>query len=184
MAQSGSSQVELDSLVYYRFLLVAVIGDLRQNLVCSNSMNEVKFKFSTPEHGWMDINVSDGKQEISLEISDVPFDSIYKLASVLLGLQSGLRSDEFEFSLEPGYARWKFISQGNNLELHIFPDSGRDRPIVFASSRGKLLHSLYMGLRDLESLQCWKEQNAGSCVWSWEFPSTELNEFKLRSKSA
>ena len=113
-------------------------------------------------------------------ISDVPCNSIYKLADILLSLQSGMQSEEVEFSLEPDYALWKFTIQGNDLELLVFPDSGRDEPIVFKCGKEKLIKRLYKALRDLEALQCWQEPQAINTVWSWEFPSHELNEFKAR----
>lgn len=147
-------------------------------------MSELKFKFGTPEHGWMDLNITDGEHEVSLVISDVPCNSVYKLADILLSLQSGAETEEVEFSLEPDFALWKFVSQGSDLEIHVFPDSGRDKPTLFKGERGKVIHRLYKALRDLESLQCWKEPSAASNIWSWEFPSQELNQYRVRLKSA
>jgi len=78
-------------------------------------MNEVKFKFDEPRHGWMDIRISDNDKSISLDISDMPCDSINQLVDVLLGIQSGVISQEVEFSLEPEYARWRFQIEDENL---------------------------------------------------------------------
>ncbi|WP_036523461.1 hypothetical protein [Nitrincola sp. A-D6] len=147
-------------------------------------MNDVKFKFDTPEHGWMDISVGDGEREESLVISDVPCNSVYKLAYILLALQSGSKSEEVEFSLEPDYALWKFRANDNELEIHVFPSSSRNNPIVFKGQRTKVIHRLYKALRDLETLSCWKEPDATSIIWSWEFPYQELNQFRARAKSA
>ena len=144
-------------------------------------MNDVKFKFDEPKHGWMNVRVSDGEHEVSLVISDVPCNSIYKLAYILLSLQSGSQSEEVEFSLEPEYALWKFITQDDDLEIHVFSSSSRNNPKVFRGKRRKVINRLYKGLRDLEALPCWKEPGTIN-IWSWEFPSHELNQFKTRAK--
>ena len=132
----------------------------------------------------MNLNISDGEREVSIVISDVPCNSVYKLANILLSLQSGAKAEEVEFSLEPDFALWRFVGQGSELEIHVFPDSGRDKPSVFKGDRGKVIHRLYKALRDLESLRCWSYPDATSTIWSWEFPSQELNQFRSRSKNA
>lgn len=147
-------------------------------------MNEVKFEFNAPEHGWMDISIGDGEREVTLVISDVPCNSLYKLADILLGLQSGNMSDEVEFSLEPDFAVWKFMTKENEIEVHVFPNSSCKDSTVFSGERGKVIHHLYKALRDLESLPCWKDPAATSSIWSWEFPSKELNWFNARAKNA
>lgn len=146
-------------------------------------MNELKFIFEAPEHGWMDVTVSDGSKEISLVVSDVPCNSLHKLANILLGLQSGAKSEEVEFSLEPDFALWKFQAKDEELELYVYPNSSGNNPVLFIGKREKVIHRLYKALRDLESLSCWKESNAMSNIWSWEFPSKELNLFSTRAKS-
>jgi hypothetical protein len=147
-------------------------------------MNDLNFKFDAPEHGWMDICVADEERKVSLVISDVPCNSIYKLVDILLGLQAGRKSEEVEFSLEPDYALWKFITKGDNLEILVFPSASRNSPNVFRGKREIVIHRLYKALKDLESLQCWKEPSATTKIWSWKFPSQELNKFKAKAKNA
>ena len=147
-------------------------------------MNELIFKFDEPEHGWMDLSIADGEREVVMVISDVPCNSVYKLADILLSLQSGSKAEEVEFSLEPDFALWKFIDLSGKLEIHVFPDSGRDKPSVFKGERVKVIHRLYKALKDLESLQCWKTPEATNSNWSWEFPYQELNQFRTRAESA
>jgi len=115
-------------------------------------MSELKFKFGVPEHGWMALSITDGEREEVMEISDVPCNSVLGLADILLSLQSGSKTEEVEFSLEPDFALWKFIDQSGELEIHVFPDSGRDKPSVFKGERRKVINRLYKALRDLESL--------------------------------
>ena len=147
-------------------------------------MNEVKFEFGAPEHGWMDASITDGERKVTFLISDVPCNSINKLTNILLDLQSGAKAEEVEFSLEPDFALWRFHAKDEELEVHVFENSNRTDPVIFTGKRKKVIHRLYKALRDLESLQCWKEPAATSNYWSWEFPSQELNKFSMRDKSA
>jgi len=135
-------------------------------------------------HGWMHVSISDGSKIVDLVISDVPCNSIYKLADILLNLQSGLLNEEVDFSLEPEYALWKFIVSGDDLKIEVFPDSKCETPIVFIGRKEKTINRLYKGLRDLESNPVWKNTELSNSVWSWDFPSRELNMFKANRKVA
>jgi hypothetical protein len=148
------------------------------------SMNEIYFKFGEPKNGWMELSIIHSDEEVNLVISDVPCDSIYKLADILLSLQAGIGYEEVEFSLEPEYALCKFIVDGNDLTLEIFPESGRKNPVIFKGYKEKVIKRLYKGLRDLESLPAWKGSGSSHEAWSWDFPTSELNKFKERSKIA
>jgi len=157
---------------------------MHNRLLCTGAMSELQFKFGVPEHGWMDLSIADGEREVVMVISDVPCNSVCKLADTLLSLQSGSKIEEVEFSLEPDFGLWKFIDIGRELEINVFPGSGRDKPNVFKGERIKVIYRLYKALRDLESLKCWKDPQAIRNTWSWAFPSKELNQFKARAKSA
>ena len=132
----------------------------------------------------MDASITDGERKVTFLISDVPCNSINKLTNILLDLQSGAKAEEVEFSLEPDFALWRFHAKDEELEVHVFENSNRTDPVIFTGKRKKVIHRLYKALRDLESLQCWKEPAATSNYWSWEFPSQELNKFSMRDKSA
>ena len=141
-------------------------------------MIETKFKFSAPEHGWMEVSAGNSEIEVTIDISDVPIDSICNLAAALLRLQAGSKKEEIEFSLEPQTALWIFEVVNEQLMLSVYPDSSRDNPVLFQGSKERTLHNLYNSLRDLESFSCWDKLDAINTVWSWEFPSGELNKFK------
>ena len=147
-------------------------------------MNDIEFQFSEPDHGWMEVSVKNSDKNVCLAISDAPCDSISKLAQVLLSLQSGSEQEEVEYSLEPEYALWKFVVENEQMTLSVYPDSGRSNPILFTGNKDKILKRLYKSLRDLESMSCWSKPDALETIWSWEFPSRELNEFKANDKNA
>jgi len=145
-----------------------------------NIMFDLKFIFGEPRHGWMEITIDDSKKKVKLDISDVPCNSILRLAKILLKLLDGSLEEDVEFSLEPEYALWKFKVVNDNLQIDVFPNAARDNPIVFRKKKNKALNRLYKGLRDLEAMSCWKKHNSDEDVWSWDFPSVELAQFKRR----
>ena len=143
-------------------------------------MDMMHFKFSEPEHGWMIITVGNSEKELSHDISDVPCNSLESLAIALSKLNKGSKYEKIEFSLEPEYAVWEFEVLEQELILKISPDSSRDENITFRGNKDIILHRIYKGLRDLETYPFWKSTDLRDSKWSWEFPSKELNEFKVK----
>ena len=113
-------------------------------------MNAVKIEFGVPNKGWLELTISNRSQCIILNISDVPCDSISELAEAVINLQFGSKTEEVEFSLEPDFALWRFISFEDELQIHVFSNAIRDRPVIFKDNRKKLLNRIYQALKDLE----------------------------------
>jgi len=141
-------------------------------------MNQVKFKFGEPEHGWIDFKIIDCENQIAFDISDVPNNCLESLAFVLNRLQEGAIEQEVELSLEPTFAILRFKVNGKALNLEVFPDQDGINSIKFTGSKNKILNQLYKGLKDLGSLRCWQAKDALENIWSWEFPYEELNKYK------
>ena len=113
-------------------------------------MNELRIAFGIPSEGWLELTISNQNQRIILDISDVPCDSINELAKTFVNLQSGSKIEEVEFSLEPDFALWRFISFEDEMQINVFPNASRDRPVIFKDNRKKLLNRIYQALKDLE----------------------------------
>ena len=113
-------------------------------------MNAVKIEFGVPNEGWLELTTSNRSQCIILNISDVPCDPISELAEAVINLQFGSKTEEVEFSLEPDFALWRFISFEDELQIHVFSNAIRDRPVIFKDNRKKLLNRIYQALKDLE----------------------------------
>ncbi len=86
-------------------------------------MTGIVFKFGDPNHGWLEVSVSNGITDVNFIFSDVPCNSIEKLACALLKLQVGSEQEAVEFSLEPNYAICEFRVKNDELTLFIFPDA-------------------------------------------------------------
>lgn len=141
-------------------------------------MNELRIAFGILSEGWLELTISNQNQRITLDISDVPCDSINELAKIFVNLQSGSKIEEVEFSLEPDFALWRFISFEDEMQIHVFPNANRDKPVMFKENREKLLNRIYQALKDLEKLPCWQDHNNMINVWSWKFPSEILNDYR------
>ena len=142
-------------------------------------MNAVKIEFGVPNEGWLELTTSNRSQCIILNISDVPCDPISELAEAVINLQFGSKTEEVEFSLEPDFALWRFISFEDELQIHVFSNAIRDRPVIFKDNRKKLLNRIYQALKDLEKLPCWQHPDNMMHVWSWDFSGEILNSYTI-----
>ena len=141
----------------------------------------VNFSFGVPEHGWLEFKISDIKNEVVLDTSDVPNNHLQELTIALNRLREGSLQEEVEFSLEPDFALCRFKVNNEFIDIEIYPNGSRLNPIQFSGLRSKVMHSVYKSLRDLESLDIWKHPDCDEKYWSWNFPHSELNAFKNRN---
>jgi hypothetical protein len=142
-----------------------------------------EFSFASPEHGWMFITVSFGKDTHSFDVSDATVDSLNLLVTALLKLLSGSRREEVEWSLEPEWLSWHFEIHGDQLELQISSTEGPNSHFIISAEKTALIGQVAGGLRVLEEQPCWTQPRAGEVVWSWLFPGHTLHNVlgKLRN---
>ena len=147
-------------------------------------MSEASFQFGSPEHGWMTVKASSGDNEVCLDVSDVPCDSLELLTTAILKLAEGSQKQQVEWSLEPEYALWDFETNGDKLKLHIFPNKKNNDKIVVSGEKKRIVRSIFKALSDLQADPCWAEPDASKFVWSWDFPSKALGQLKETIKKA
>ena len=154
-------------------------GDARR--FAQKTMDKLHLQFGTPEYGWMEIQVSSPDKEILLNISDVPCDSLNSLIKVLTKLLEGSAEEVVEWSLEPEYAAWTFKRKDNEIELSVSCRVGSTPNLVFQCEAVNMIQRISQSLRELGADPVWKEDDASSRIWSWDFPSIllELLEQKL-----
>ena len=63
-------------------------------------MLEVKIDKPEPEHGWLPITIKYGKENIEIDVSDIPIEPIRLLIDALLDISNG-RSKTIVWFLEP-----------------------------------------------------------------------------------
>jgi hypothetical protein len=137
-------------------------------------MEKLNINFGTPEDGWMEILISSPSDEISLNVSDVPCDSLYGLLEVLTRLFDGSTEEVVEWSLEPEYAKWIFRREGDEIELSVSRAADPVTGFIFRCEASKLIHRIYKSLRNLETDPAWEAEDAKERAWSWDFPSDRL----------
>ena len=143
-------------------------------------MHKIDFYFRKPEHGWMEIKISDNEKEVILDVSDVPCNSIEILISTLFKLLNGSEMEEVEWSLEPNYALWCFLSKRNEIEVHVFPDKAAEESVAFFGEKIKIIRRIYKKLCDLEVIFDNELSNTDSRQWSWDFPRNDLKKLKQK----
>ena len=147
-------------------------------------MQSFDIEFGVPSHGWMEIRLSTADQQLVLHVSDVPCDSIRGLVSVLTLILQGSMREFVEWSLEPEYAEWTLICNGDDLELTVTLTRGSPAAFSFHGSKRMIVRRLLKGLSDLRSNPVWQAPNAIEDVWSWEFPDKQLAALKERLKNS
>ena len=140
-------------------------------------MSKVRVEFSPPRHGWIEVKVSDGSQEVELVVSDVPCDSLSDLVGSLGKLVDGSELEEVEWSLEPEYALWRFKQLDDAIRLEVYPTNNRSNCLVFEEGGLLIVRRIAKGLSDLAVVSEWPQKEVDNRVWSWEFPESfkELN---------
>ena len=145
-------------------------------------MNKLNINFDTPEHGWMRVNISSPTNSTSLDVSDVPCNSLHDLTKSLINLAEGSSEEKVEWSLEPEYAEWRFVKNNNEIHFTVNIPRQKNPSFEFQCEGSKLVEKIYKSLRDLESKSVWNEPNYLAKIWSWEFPSKLLQDLSSKLK--
>ena len=132
-------------------------------------------RFGTPEHGWLDVEVSTPEWRVSRSVSDVPCDSLAHLVEALLLLATGVRSARVEWSLEPAYWHWSFEVEGHEVLVAVSGSSGQGERARLPL--GPTLRVFCRSLLRLRSDPAWSREDA-SLTWSWPFPSDGLDRLR------
>lgn len=116
--------------------------------------------------------------DVELDVSDVPCDSLFQLKTVLARLLSGSSSEVVEWSHEPEYAKWRFYRSGDALEFRVQETSTSDAALIERGSIDRVLDQIIIALDVLGSKPCWAQDDSESRIWRWTFPYTELEHLK------
>jgi hypothetical protein len=139
-------------------------------------MSRIALSFGTPEHGWLLPKVSCDGREQTLDVSDVPVDSLRMLATALLNLVAG--SDEemaVTWCLEPDEVTWFLRRHGEQYELRIQgPEHGAKPEAFAAGTMREICAPIWRGLRRLEVDPAWTVSTATARTWSHPFPAKEV----------
>jgi len=147
-------------------------------------MKTINLSFGSPDHGWLIVELSGNQNYRSLDVSDVPVDSLYMLATAVLQLVEG-RSIEalVAWSLEPDYENWVLRRSGDTYELDIQAPEPDKKVFRFAEgSVEEICLPILQALRNLATDPAWCSPTA-DLAWSNPFPVQEVAALSERLKN-
>jgi hypothetical protein len=148
-------------------------------------MSHLELKFGTPHHGWLGVELANADSSVSLEVSDVPGDSLTMLATAALDIATGRQEARVVWFLEPAEATWIFQRVGDRIEVRASAE-GMQPALMEADSAEELSLVIWRALRRLESDPAWTHASAAG-VWLHPFPHREVAQLGAvlgrRSKS-
>jgi hypothetical protein len=135
-------------------------------------VSHLKLKFGSPHHGWLSVELADANRTVSLEVSDVPGDSLAMLAAATLDIATGRQEARVVWFLEPDEATWIFQRVGDRVEVRALA-KGTPPALMEAGSAEELSLVIWRALRHLESDPAWTYAGAAR-VWAHPFPHREV----------
>lgn len=135
-------------------------------------MSIFKLEFGSPEHGWLDVSLSGPGGTVTLDVSDVPGDSLQMLAAAASNAIAGHGGGEVTWFLEPEERRWVLRPAAEGLAIWVQAEGGGERCIASGSIEA-VCAVIWRAMRRLEVDPAWNEAGDGR-VWSHPFPHREV----------
>lgn len=135
-------------------------------------MRHLELKFGSPQHGWLSVELAAGDSRVSLQVSDVPGDSLAMLAAAALDIATGRQEARVVWFLEPAEATWVFQRVGERVEVRAVTQ-GTPPARMEVGSAEEFSLVIWRALRRLESDPAWTHESAAR-VWSHPFPHREV----------
>jgi hypothetical protein len=151
-------------------------------------MNQkLKVSFESPQHGFMSLRLSSGKQSFVAVVSHEPYDSLRDLIEVLCDVLAGDHAAKVKWNSEPEEYDFKLAARDDSLLLDIirYPDHRRlaaASSLIF-SFRGSKLETCLSFWKELRGLQRRAMQDEFDRQWRREFPEREIQELTRRIRS-
>jgi len=145
-------------------------------------MKTINISFGSPDHGWLIVELSCNQSYRSLDVSDVPVDSLYMLATAVLQLVEGRSTEALvAWSLEPDYETWVLRRSGDTYELDIQAEPDKK---IFRFAEGgveEICLPILQALQSLAANPAWCTPTA-DLAWSNPFPVQEVAALSERLK--
>jgi len=88
-------------------------------------------KFSIPEHGWIDLQIGEGKDQVNYCFSDVGPDTIGEFVSAKESIEQANRISTIECYLEPSVARIEITPSAEEVTINVDLDDTHVKTFVF-----------------------------------------------------
>jgi hypothetical protein len=135
-------------------------------------MSHIELSFGSPNHGWLSVELASAESRVSLDVSDVPDDSLAMLAAAALDLATGRPEARVVWFLEPVKATWVFQRVGDRVEVRAMIEGAK--PVLMeAGGVEEFSLVIWRALRRLEADPAWTRASAAR-VWSHPFPHQDV----------
>lgn len=132
-------------------------------------MGDLSLRFGSPSHGWLQVEMGDGRTSVTHDASDVPGDSLSMLATAGLDLLSGTNQALVEWFLEPDEASWEFHRDGDLVQVRV-KESRKEAKVLTAGTVRDSALVIWRALRRLQFDPVWTAYDLDR-VWSHPFPA-------------
>lgn len=151
-------------------------------------MNQkLRVSLESPQHGFMSLRLSSGKESFVTVVSHAPYDSLHDLIKALCDMLAGDGAAIVKWNSEPEEYDFKLAARGDSVQLDIihYPDHRRLNAAsskVF-SFRGSKLEACLPFWKELRGLRRRIAQDEFDRQWRREFPEREMQELTKRIRS-
>ena len=151
-------------------------------------MNQkLRVSLESPQHGFMSLRLSSGKESFVTVVSCTPYDSLRDLIDALCGVMEGDVDANIKWNSEPEEFDFKLVARGDSVQFDTirYPDHRRSQKFsstVF-SFRGSKLETCWPFWKELRDLHRRTAQDEFDRQWRREFPESEMQELTKRIRS-
>jgi hypothetical protein len=151
-------------------------------------MNQkLRVSLESPQHGFMSLRLSTGKESFVTVVSCTPYDSLRDLIAALCGVLESDYEAIVKWNSEPEEFDFKLAARGDAVQFDIirYPDHRRSQKLsstVF-SFRGSKLETCWPFWKELRDLHRRTVQDEFDRQWRREFPEREMQELTKRIRS-
>ena len=83
-----------------------------------------------PQHGWVDLTISDGPFAMTDSVADTPIDFVAGTAVQLTNLLTTGRATDVPMHLEPGYYVFAFARDGDDFRFRLLHETEAVKPVT------------------------------------------------------
>jgi hypothetical protein len=151
-------------------------------------MNQkLRVSLESPQHGFMSLRLSSGKDSFVAVVSHAPYDSLSDLIDALCKVVASDGEEIIKWNSEPEEYDFKLTARDDSIKLDIirYPDHRRldaASSTVF-SFRGSKLDACLPFWKELRGLRRRIAQDEFDRQWRREFPEREMQELTKRIRS-
>ena len=145
---------------------------------------KLRISLESPQHGFMSLRLSSGKESFVTVVSHAPYDSLRDLINALCGVLDGDSSAIVKWNSEPEEFDFRLEARGDSVQFDVIrhPDHRRSQELsgkVF-SFQGTRLEACWPFWRELRDLHGRAVEDDYVRQWRREFPESELSELTKR----